>query len=161
MIKHTFKLNDEKTEFTVAVSSSVKILTTREPCGGVTMKPVIYVSNLGVQVDIHKNKRYHVDAVFKKCDFHLKRLNSTRRYNAKRVCHLLVTALEILIIDYCNAFRLERYHQTRLQKKHTTIFSYDERILLDFDTFETKMMCIITWKVLIVVANVLVILIGA
>ena len=81
------------------------------------MKTVIYVSNLGVQVDTHKSKRYHVDAVFKKCDFHLKRINSTRRYTAKRVCQLLVAALVVLIMDYCNAFLLEHYHPTRLQKK--------------------------------------------
>ena len=97
---------------------TVNIWTTREPCGGVTMKPVIYVSNLGVQVDTHNSKRHHVDAVRKKCDFHLKRINSTRRYITKRVCHLLVTALVVLIMDYCNVFQLEHYHPTRLQKKH-------------------------------------------
>ena len=77
-------------------------------------------SNLGVRFDTHTSMRHLVDAVCKKCNFHLRRITSIRPYVTKHVCHSLVIALVVSSLDYCNALMLEvpEYHLSHLQKIH-------------------------------------------
>ena len=64
--------------------------------------------------------KQHVDAVCRKCNYHLRRIRSIRTYVTMHVCHSLVIALVISSLDYCNALLLDlpEYQLTRLQKIH-------------------------------------------
>ena len=75
MVQHKLKLNDEKTEFMVAVSPHHLrkcTLPKNLMVGGATIQPVVSVRNLGAHFDTHMSRRCHVDAVCKKCNFHLR-----------------------------------------------------------------------------------------
>ena len=123
MVKHKLKINESKTEFIVALSPH-----NLKTCGlpqylvadGVDIESVVCVRNLGTYFDIHMRMKLHVDAVCRKCNYHLRRIRSIRTYITMHVCHSFVIALVISSFDYCNALLLElpQYHLTRLQKMH-------------------------------------------
>ena len=86
--------------------------------------------------------QHHVDAVCKKCNFHLRHIKSIRPYITKHVCHSLVIAPVVSSLDYCNALLLDipEYHLTRFQKIHnkaarlvvlTTISEHIKPVLVD------------------------------
>ena len=110
MVQHKLKLNDEKTEFMVALSPHHQRtlgLPKNLMVGGATIKPVVSVRNLGAHFDTTMSKPHNVYAVCKKCNSHLRRIKSIRPHITKRVCHSLVIALVVSSLDYCNALLLE------------------------------------------------------
>ena len=121
MIKHKLILNENKTEFLVVLSPhNLKKYGLPEylVVGGVNIEPVVSVGNLGAYLDIHMSMKQHVNAVCRKCNYHL--IRSIRIYFTKHVCHSLVIALVVSSLDYCNALVLDlpEYQLKCLQNMH-------------------------------------------
>ena len=65
--------------------------------------PVNMVRDFGVILDILLNLRAHVTSVTRSCFFHLCRIRQVKKYLNKRCLRVLVQALIISMIDYCNS----------------------------------------------------------
>lgn len=110
MILHKLKLNDTKTEFMVALSSHHLKTFGMPDCiviGDADIRPTQHVKNLGAHFDIHMSMDQHINALCKKCNYHLRRIGSIRPYITNSVCNMLVRSLVLSNLDYCNALLLD------------------------------------------------------
>ena len=76
------------------------------------------VKNLGVHFDSTISMSRHTDSIVKSCYFHLRNIGKIRRYLSPESCKILVQALVISRLDYCNAllYSLPDYVLSRLQR---------------------------------------------
>ena len=65
--------------------------------------PVNTVRDLGVLLDSSLNLRAHITSVTRSCFFHLRRIRQVKRCLNERCLRVLVQALVISRIDYCNS----------------------------------------------------------
>ena len=83
MISGKLKLNGIKTEFLVLLSpQQLKKYCRSENIAvdGAVIRPVMLVRNLGAHFNIHLSMVSQVSAICRKCNFHLRRIASTRAY---------------------------------------------------------------------------------
>ena len=105
MLINKLKLNAEKTEYITFLSP----LQIRKyglfdiQVGDVSISPVTSVRNLGAYMNTHNTAAAQVDAICKKCNYHLRRIGSIRRYLTRDIVQGVVVALILSNIDYCNA----------------------------------------------------------
>ena len=116
-------LNDGKTEFVVALTHQVLKqygLPTSIVIGDATIIPTTSVRNVGAYFDIHMTMVPHIDAICKKCNYHLRRISSIRAYINKSLCHSIIMALVVSNLDYCNSLLLDvpDNQLSRLQRIH-------------------------------------------
>ena len=82
MLINKFKLNPSKTEY-ILVQSKHNLAKYGEFCikvGDADVKPSASVRNLGVFMDRGNTSESQVNALCKKCTFHLRRIGSIRRF---------------------------------------------------------------------------------
>ena len=70
--------------------------------GGIEVKPVEYVRDLGVILDNQLSMRKHVGQVVSTCFFHLRRLRQLRARLSREQRQRLVSAIILSRVDYCN-----------------------------------------------------------
>src|SRR6218665_1002669 len=63
----------------------------------------IIVRDLGVLLDFKLNMTQHVSSTTRTCFFHLRRIQQVRRCLDETCCRILVQALVISRLDYCNS----------------------------------------------------------
>ena len=105
MLINKLKLNPSKTEY-ILVQSKHNLAKYGEFCikvGDADVKPSASVRNLGVFMDRGNTCESQVNALCKKCTFHLRRIGSIRRFLPRDVLQGIVTALVLSNLDYCNA----------------------------------------------------------
>ena len=105
MLINKLKLNPSKTEY-ILVQSKHNLAKYGEFCikvGDADVKPSASVRNLGVFMDRGNTSESQVNALCKKCTFHLRRIGSIRRFLPRDVLQGIVTALVLSNLDYCNA----------------------------------------------------------
>ena len=61
---------------------------------------------LGFALDFHLTKNAHVSNIARKCYFELRRLTSMRRFLTSTATATLISAFDLLRIDYCNSLLL-------------------------------------------------------
>ena len=120
MLMNKLKLNAEKTEYITFISpfQLKKFGLFDIQVGDVTISPVKAVRNLGAYMNTHSTTSAQVDAICKKCNYHLRRIGSIRRYLTRDIVQGVVVALILSNIDYCNALLCggPANQVTRLQK---------------------------------------------
>jgi len=106
MTTNKLKLNEDKTEFMIITSKFYKAtyqqLNPTLTVGGVPIKPVCSVRNLGAIFDCVMSMEGHVKNVKRSMYFHLKEIGRIRRYLDKDTCHIAVQSLVISRLDYAN-----------------------------------------------------------
>ena len=105
MLMNKLKLNADKTEYITFLSpfQLKKFGLFDIQVGDVTISPVKSVRNLGAYMNTHSTVSAQVDAICKKCNYHLRRIGSIRRYLTRDIVQGVVVALILSNIDYCNA----------------------------------------------------------
>ena len=97
------QLNSDKTELiwfgTRSMLSKLQGLETGILVGGVEVKPVESVRDLGVTLDCQLNMRAHISKIVSACYYHLRRI---RHCLDKDDRQRLVSAVVLSRIDYCN-----------------------------------------------------------
>ena len=105
MLINKLELNPSKAEY-ILVQSKHNLAKYVEFCikvGDADLKPSASVRNLGVFMDRGNTSESQVNALCKKCTFHLRRIGSIRRFLPSDVLQGIVTALVLSNLDYCNA----------------------------------------------------------
>ena len=96
----------DKTELiwfgTRSMLSKLQGLETSIQVGGVEVKPVETVRDLGVTLDCQLNMRAHISKIVSACYYHLRRIRQLRHCLDKDDRQRLVSALVLSRIDYCN-----------------------------------------------------------
>jgi hypothetical protein len=105
MLFNKLKLNAEKTEYITFLSPTQlrNFGLFNIQVGDVSISPVTEVRNLGAYMNTHNTVKAQVDAVCKKCNYHLRRIGSIRRYITRDIAKGVVVALILSNLDYCNA----------------------------------------------------------
>ena len=105
MISNRLKLNAEKTQLTVFGTRQQlsKLPVSHIRVGGSNLAIGKNVMDLGVQLDNQLNMSSHVGSITSSCFYQLRQLRSVRRCLTTDVCQLLVQALIVTRIDYCNS----------------------------------------------------------
>lgn len=105
MFNNKLKLNKEKTEFIILVSSSGKrhICIDHLALEGDIVKVSDTVRNLGVTMDSAMTMDLHISNIRKICFYYLTWIRKIRRYLTVDATRSLVRALVMSRIDYCNA----------------------------------------------------------
>jgi hypothetical protein len=106
MTINKLKLNEDKTEFMIITSRFYKAryqqLNATLNVGGVAIKPVSSVRNLGTAFDCVMSMEGHVKNIKRSMFYHLKEISRVRRYLDRDTCHMAVQALVISRLDYAN-----------------------------------------------------------
>ena len=87
--------------------SKLQGLETSIRVGGVEVKPVETVRDLGVTLDCQLNMRAHISKIVSACYYHLRRIQQLRHCLDKDDRQRLVSALVLSRIDYCNVVLVE------------------------------------------------------
>ena len=105
MFKNRLKLNNSKTEFITFVSkpNSKFIEITNIQVGSDSVCSVPVVRNLGVLMDKSLSFDQHINHLRKTCFFYLSWIRKVRSYLTPAATKVLVHALIISRIDYCNS----------------------------------------------------------
>ena len=105
MLANKLKLNQNKTEFLIAVSRRHHHLLANIclPLDNTTIQPSKTVRNLGVIFDKYMTMDDHVTSVCKTVNYHLRNLGRIRKFVDSDTCHTAVRALITSRLDYCNS----------------------------------------------------------
>jgi hypothetical protein len=107
MIQNKLKLNEDKTEFIIIVSSHLRPLVDQlQPAlrvGDATVLPKESVRNLGATFDSEMTMRPHINGVLRSVYCQLRSLGRIRRYLDDNSCATAVQALAISRLDYANS----------------------------------------------------------
>ena len=103
MTKHHLQLNLAKTELLIipakpSISHDLSITL-----GSATVTPSSSARNLGVTMDDELSLTAHIAAVSRSCRFTLYNIRKIRRYLSEHSTQLLVQALVLSKLDYCNS----------------------------------------------------------
>lgn len=98
MDAHMLKLNEDKTEYIF-----IKSFRQTNPLPDLVPSSVTMARNLGVIIDQHLSFGPHIDGVVKSVNFILYRLSLIRDHLDRETAQLLVQALVISRLDYCNS----------------------------------------------------------
>ena len=100
------QLNSDKTELiwfgTRSMLSKLQGLETGIRVGGVEVKPVESVQDLGVTLDCQLNMRAHINEIVSACYYHLCNIRQLQHCLNKDDRQRLVSALVLSRIDHCN-----------------------------------------------------------
>ena len=113
------KLNDEKTEFVILGTnqqlSKLKDISVR--VRNETINPVETVCDLGYYLDKNLNNGPHINKVTRNCFHTLRNIQKLRSHLDQDTTHIIVQALVISKLDYCNSFLLgsAQYQLDKLQ----------------------------------------------
>ena len=104
MTSHKLKLNDDKTEFLVLLSSHQfsKYGVPSLQLDQVLILPKEVVRNLGAYFDKFLTMKDFVNKMIQTSTFHLRRIGQIRKYITQSMCHSLVISLVMSHLDYCN-----------------------------------------------------------
>ena len=125
------KLNDNKTEFMLAMSKRTKhlhSLPTSITIGNAQIPFKQYVKNLGFTLECHLTMNAHVSNIAQTCYFKQHHLASIRRILTSTATATLVSAFVLSRIDYCNSLLFGSTHEvtSHLQR----IQNYAARVIL-------------------------------
>ncbi len=101
MKEHHLQLNLAKTEFLSSLPLQLYDLTI--PLGSSTITPSASVINLGVIFDDQLTFKEHIAKTARSCRFALHNIRKIRPFLTEHAAQLLVQALVISRLDYCNA----------------------------------------------------------
>lgn len=105
MMNNRLKINPEKTEFIVLTSAwnRKKVMVNEIQFGDVTIQRTDCVRNLGVHMDSTLSLDVHVAQVCKVCYYYISWIRKIRHTLSVDTCKLIIHALVISRLDYCNA----------------------------------------------------------
>ena len=108
MYENFLKLNDEKTEFFVAISPHLQRCMSPAflRVGYIYIGPSDSIRNLGVIFDTHMSMNAHVRSLCSSLTFHLRNITRIRRFLDVDTCHLVVRSLILSRLDYGNSLFL-------------------------------------------------------
>ena len=117
------KVNCNKTQsiiFSRKHSTPASVLS--HDCDCNILQPLSSVKNLGVILDCNLSMTDQINAVVKKCNFHICNIGKIRKYVNVETCKMLVNSLVLSQLDYCNALYsgLPNSLLSRLQKVQNT-----------------------------------------
>ena len=107
------RVDDNKTELMLAISTRAKILHNRPTSitiGNTNIPFKQSVKNFGLALDCRLAMNEHVSVIARTCCFDLRRLSSIRRFPTNTVTDTLVSAFVLPIIDYCNSLLFGSIH---------------------------------------------------
>ena len=123
------KLNKEKTEFLILISRHYEHMLEIDSLhlDDEHVSRARTARNLGVTIDSHMSLEQQINDVRKKCFYFLKWIKEIRPYITENLTKVLVHALVISRLDYCNALyiHLPRYLLNRLQ----SVLNYAARVI--------------------------------
>ncbi len=104
MTGNYLKLNNDKTEFFVAISSFNKrhMPSVSLQVGNDTIEPSETVRNLGLIFDSEMSTSNQVSALSRNVTFHLRNISRIRRYLDFKTCHNVIRSLILSRLDYGN-----------------------------------------------------------
>ena len=105
MCINLLKLNDNKTEFFVfrTVQQLNKINNITIKVGDVETHPVQVVRNLGYFMDCFMKNAYHISKLCSQLYLMLQKIQHMRSYLDQDTAKIVVQALIMSILDYCNS----------------------------------------------------------
>ena len=119
MFKNKLKINQEKTEFLVIASrqNQKNIAVDHMVLDNTVIKRTNKAKNLGVTFDSEMNMQIHIREIRRKCFCDIKWLWSVKRFMSEETTKILVHALIISRLDYCNSllFGLPKQTLNQLQ----------------------------------------------
>ena len=105
LVKNKLKINDNKTEFLVLSSSTLKrchddlYISVGDSC----ISSSVNVKNLGVVFDKFLNMDAHISYVCKSVYYHLRNIGKIRNMLSDDACAQLIHSLVTTRLDYCNS----------------------------------------------------------
>ena len=114
------KLNDSKTEF-ILLGTQYQLQMLNEisiKIGDAIIKPTNYARNLGYMYNVELKNISHVNKLVSTCHVTLRRISRIRDLLDYDTCKILVQALVLAKVDYCNSLLLGSYQYAldKLQK---------------------------------------------
>ena len=108
MTLNMLKLNEQKTEFFIAVPDHLKskIPPVSLQVGDKVIKPSDSVRNLGVVFDSSMSMHTHIKTLCSSLTYHLRNITRIRKFMDNDTCHLIVRALILSRLDYGNGLLL-------------------------------------------------------
>ena len=122
VLLHWLKLNDDNTEVIRFISkhNNTKFgndVSCPVSVGSNNINPASRVRNLSVIMDQQLSMIDQVTAVCASCNYHLRRISSSRRYLTPEVTRCTVQALTTSRLDYCNSLLLGlRYYYAKIER---------------------------------------------
>ncbi len=104
MKEHHLQLNLAKTELLVFPATPTLQHDSKIQLGSSTITPSASVRNLGVIFDVQLTFKDHIAKTARSCRFTLHNIRKIRPFLTEHAAQLLVQALVISRLDYCNAF---------------------------------------------------------
>ena len=104
MLADKLRLNDSKTEFLIIGTKQQlsKISSYHLTIGSATVPPVNSARNLGTWIDTSLALQDHINKACRAAYFHIYNIRHIRNFQTKDATQILVHALVISRIDYCN-----------------------------------------------------------
>ena len=105
LVKNKLKMNDNKTEFLVLTSSTLKrchddlYISVGDSC----ISSSVNVKNLGIVFDKFLNADAHISYVCKSVYYHLRNIGKIRNMLSDDACAQLIHSLVTTRLDYCNS----------------------------------------------------------